>query len=169
MTFAAHRQIFGRRAPLQRRAQLASAGSINSQAANDRSIDFLAVNQTDKEGKSIMLFGRNPKGTQIFDATGHWMQIIWDSDVPKYQVNSRIGGTPEENTAAVRGTTATFGAWSVDEANRTLAVRFTGSLFPNQAGTESRCVVSVAGDQLKIINPVTVGGVRSDTVWLRAK
>lgn len=128
-----------------------------------------AINQTDKDGKPVQIFGKNPRGTQVFDASGQWIQIIWDSDAPKFKVNSRIGGTPEENTAAVRATTATFGTWSVDEAGKTLTVRYTGSMFPNQAGTESKRTLSVTGDELRINNPMTASGMKSDTVWRRAK
>lgn len=130
---------------------------------------LVSINQTEKDGKPVLLFGRNPRGTQVFDASGQWVQIIWDSDAPKFKVNSRIGGTPEENTAAVRATTASFGTWSIDEGSKTLTIRYTGSMFPNQTGTESKRTVSLSGDELKITNPVTASGVRSDTVWRRAK
>jgi hypothetical protein len=130
---------------------------------------LVSINQTDKEGKPVILFGKNPRGTQVFDASGQWVQIIWDSDAPKFKVNSRIGGTPEENTAAVRATTASFGTWSVDEGSKTLTVRYAGSMFANQVGTESKRTVTLSGDELKVTNPVTASGVRSDTVWRRAK
>ena len=57
-------------------------------------------------------------------------------DVPKFKANNRQQGTPEENTAAVRGTTATFGTWSIDEASKTITVRNVGGLFlTNQVET----------------------------------
>ena len=77
------------------------------------------------------------------------------------------GGTPEENTAAVHGTTATFGTWSVDEASTTLIVRNEGGMFPNQVGTESKRSVTLAGDQLRIGNPNPASGGRSESVWKR--
>ena len=128
-----------------------------------------AINQTDKAGKPVLVFGANPKGTQVLDASGQWIQIIWNSDTPKFKVNNRLEGTPEENTAAVRGITATFGTWSVDEAGKTLTVRYAGGMFPNQVGVASTRVVSLSGDELKISNPMTASGVKSDTVWRRAK
>ena len=117
----------------------------------------------------MQLFGANPKGTQVFDVSGQWVQIIWNPDVGKFKVNSRIKGTPEENTAAVHATTATFGTWTVDEATKTLTIRYTGSLFPNQVGTKSKRVISMTGDELRISNPMTASGMKSDTVWRRAK
>jgi hypothetical protein len=121
-----------------------------------------SIDQTDVDGKKVQLFGANPKGTQVFDASGQWIQIIWNPDVAKFKVNSRIKGTPEENTAAVHATTATFGTWTVDEATKTLTIRYTGSLFPNQAGTESKRVISVTGDELRVSNPMTGSGMKSD-------
>jgi hypothetical protein len=70
----------------------------------------------------------------------------------------------------VQGSTATFGTWTVDEASKTINVRYAGSLLPNQAGTDSkRTVVSVTADELKISNPATGAGMRADNVWRRAK
>ena len=95
---------------------------------------------------------------------------IVNPDVPKFKIANRLKGTPEENTAAVHGTTANFGTWTVDEASKTITVRNVGGMYPNSAGTDSkRIVVSVTADELKITNPVTAAGMRSDTVWKRAQ
>lgn len=128
-----------------------------------------SIDQTDAAGKKVQVFGPNPKGTQVLDASGQYIQIIWNSDAPKFKVNNRLKGTPEENAAAVHATTATFGTWTLDEASKTLTVRYTGSMFPNQAGTESKRAVSVNGDELRVSNPQTASGMKSDTVWRRAK
>lgn len=69
----------------------------------------------------------------------------------------------------MHGTTATVGTWSVDEASKTLTARIEGGLFQNQEGTESKRTVSVSGDELKVSNPATGSGSKSDTVWRRAK
>jgi hypothetical protein len=130
---------------------------------------LVSMDQTDESGKKVQIFGANPKGTQVFDASGQWVQIIWNPDVPKFKVDNRQKGTPEENTAAVRAMTATFGTWSVDEANKALTIKYTGSLLPNQAGTESKRTVGLSGDELRISNPRTGSQVQSETVWRRAK
>jgi hypothetical protein len=75
------------------------------------------------DGTKRQLFGPNPKGLLLFDATGHYAQILVLPDRPKFKINNRLEGTPEENKAAVQGTTATFGTWSVDEASKTCAMR----------------------------------------------
>jgi hypothetical protein len=125
---------------------------------------------TAPDGSKQQLFGPNPKGIRVYDASGQTVQIIVHPGVPKFKVNNRLKGTAEENTAAVQGTTATFGTWTVDEASKTITVRNAGGLFPNQAGTDSKnIVVSVTPDEMKVTNPATASGMRSDSVWRRAK
>lgn len=120
-------------------------------------------------GTKRQLFGPNPEGVLVLAANGQYAQIIVRPDKPKFKVNNRLEGTPEENTAAVHGTTATFGTWSVDEANKMLIVRNEGGMFPNQAGTESKRSVTLAGDELKVSNPTPASGGKSDSVWKRVK
>ena len=120
------------------------------------------------DGTKHQLFGPNPKGILVFDSTGQYAQIFVNPDVPKFKINNRLKGTPEENTAAVHGTTATFGTWSVDEASKTVTVRYLGGMFPNQAGTDSKRTVSVSGNELKVSNPATAAGLKTDQVWKRA-
>jgi len=125
---------------------------------------------TAPDGKKSQPFGPKPGGILVFDASGQYVQIMSHPDVPKFKANNRLQGTPEENTAAVRGTTANFGTWKIDEASKTITVRNLGGMFPNSAGTDStRVVVSVTADELKITNPQTAAGARSDNVWKRAK
>jgi Lipocalin-like domain len=130
---------------------------------------LVSVDNTAPDGKKQQLFGPNPKGIQILDASGRYAQIIVHPDRPKFKVNNRLKGTPEENMAAVHGTTATFGTWTVDEASKTVTVHYEGSMFPNQAGTDAKRTVSVTGDELKVSNPATASGMKADSVWKRAK
>jgi hypothetical protein len=46
-------------------------------------------------------------------------------------------------------------------------VRNEGGMFPNQAGTESKRSVTLAGDQLRVSNPAPAAGGRSESVWKR--
>jgi hypothetical protein len=130
---------------------------------------IVSTDQTAPDGKKHQLFGPSPKGTLVLDPSGQYVQIIVRPGRDKFKANSRLGGTPEENTAAVHGTTATFGTWSVDEGSKTLIVRIEGGMYPNQDGSESKRSVSVTGDELKITNPSTASGMTSDNVWKRAK
>jgi hypothetical protein len=129
----------------------------------------VSADSTAPDGKKEQLFGPNPKGILVLDASGQYAQIIVNPDTPKFKANNRLKGTPEENAAAVHGTTATFGTWTVDEASKTINVRYVGSILPNQVGTESKRTFSLAGDELKMINPATGAGMRADNVFKRAK
>ena len=121
------------------------------------------------DGTKRQLYGPNPKGILILDASGRYAQIYVRPDVPKFKANNRQQGTPEENAAVVHGTTAQLGTWSVDEGSKTLMVHIEGSLFPNQAGTDSKRSITLAGDDLTVSNPTPGSGGRSDSVWKRAK
>jgi hypothetical protein len=119
------------------------------------------------DGTKRQLFGPNPKGILVLAANGQYAQIIVRPDRANFKVNNRLEGTQEENKEAVHGTTATFGTWSADEASKTLIVRNEGGMFPNQAGTESKRSVTLAGDQLRVSNPTPAAGGRSESVWKR--
>jgi lipocalin-like protein len=129
----------------------------------------VSTEQTDADGKKHQLFGPNPKGMLVLYPSGQYVQIIVRPGRDKFKANSRLKGTPEENTAAVLGTTANFGTWSVDEASKTLVVRIEGGMYPNQDGVESKRTVSVTGDELRIDNPTTASGMRASNVWKRAE
>jgi hypothetical protein len=128
------------------------------------SADNIAPDGTKRE-----MFGPNPKGILILAANGQYAQIFVRPDVPKFQANNRSQGTAEENKAAVQGTIAQFGTWWVDEASKSLIVRFEGSMFPNLTGTESKRSVTLAEDELKVSNPNPGAGGRAETVFKRAK
>jgi hypothetical protein len=57
---------------------------------------------------------------------------------------------------------------SVDEASKTVTVHYLGGMFPNQAGTEGKRTVSVSGNELKVSNPATASGMKSESVYRRA-
>jgi hypothetical protein len=121
------------------------------------------------DGTKRQLFGAKPKGILILDASGHYAQIYFHSDLPKFKVNNRLEGTPEENKAVVHGTSAQFGTWSVDETSKTLTRRIEGSLLPNQVAAETKNPVTLAGDELKMTATAPGSGGTSENVFKRAK
>ena len=130
---------------------------------------LVSVDQTSPDGKKQQLFGPNPKGVMMLDPSGQYVLIITRPGREKFKANSRIKGTPEENTAAVIGTTASFGTWSIDATGKTLTVRIEGGMYPNQDGTTSTRTVSLSGDELRMTNPSTASGLKSENVYKRAK
>jgi len=121
------------------------------------------------DGSKRQLYGPNPKGILILDASGRYAQIYVRSDLPKFKANNRQQGTPEENAAVVHGTTAQLGTWSVDDGSKTLNVHIEGSMFPNQAGTDSKRSVTLSGNDLTVSNPTPGSGGTSISVWKRDK
>ena len=117
----------------------AGTASAQQKSLKDQIVGAWILASTDNtapDGSKQQIWGSNPTGMLVLDASGRFTQIIVRSDRPKFKANNRMQGSPEENAAAVQGTTATFGSWSVNEADKTLTVRNEGSMFPNQVGTE---------------------------------
>jgi lipocalin-like protein len=121
------------------------------------------------DGTKRQLFGPNPRGIMILDANGRYALITVNPARPKFKGKTRLDGTPEENKAAIAGTVASFGTWSVDEATSTLITRVEGNLFPNDEGQEQRRLVTLAGDELKQVNLNPGSGGRAEIVFRRTK
>lgn len=121
------------------------------------------------DGAKRQIFGPNPKGIMILDADGHYALIAVNPARPKFKGKTRLDGTPEENKAAIAGTVASFGTWSVDETTNTLITRIEGNLFPNDEGQEQRRLVTLAGDELKQVNLNPGSGGRAEIVFKRAQ
>jgi hypothetical protein len=121
------------------------------------------------DGTKRQIFGPNPNGVMIFDVNGRFAVIAVNPARPKFKGNTRLDGTPEENKAAIAGTVAAFGTWSVDEATNTLLTRIDGSLFPNDEGVEQRRLITLEGDELKQVNLNPGSGGRAEIVFRRAK
>jgi lipocalin-like protein len=129
---------------------------------------FVSSSSKNPDGSSV--WGANPKGLLIFTDNGRYSSHILRSDVPHFAAKSRVQGTPDENKAAVHGSIASFGTYTVNEANKSFAVRFEGSSYPNNTGVEQTRPFTLTGDDLKIINPAnTASGAQSELVYKRAK
>jgi hypothetical protein len=129
---------------------------------------FVSAVNTAPDGTRRELFGPNPKGILILDASGWCAQVLAHPDRPKFK-GTRLEGTAEENKAIVQGTTAIYGTWSVDEANKTLVIHIEAALWPNEEGMDQRRPVTLAGDELKFINPAPTAGGRGELVLRRAR
>jgi lipocalin-like protein len=130
---------------------------------------IVSVENTRPDGNSIKLFGPNPRGIAVFDARGNTVIVLMRSDRPKFAAGNRDLGTPEENSATVRGTHAYFGTYSVNEADRTLTFHVEGNTFPNQEGIDTVRFISIDGDEFRWTTPAPSVGGRSEAVWVRAK
>ena len=127
--------------------------------------------QLEKDGKRTDMYGPNPQGQQIFDTNGRYSLIITRSDVPKFASNNREAGTPEENKAAVQGSIAFFGTYTVDESAKTLTQHVESCSFPNFNGTDRKLSFSISGDELNstTISKASTGTGSAYLVWKRAQ
>lgn len=150
---------------------LALSGSgAAAQTAKDLVGAWITVSITSQHGdKRIELFGSNPKGIQIFDASGRFAIMAMRGDLPKIASNNRQTQTAEESQKIALGSIAYYGSWTANDANKTLTVRIEGDTFPNFAGTEQTRRFDISGDQLTITNPTGASGGVLTVVLKRAK
>ena len=95
---------------------------------------LVAVTAELANGNSAEPFGANPKGTIIFTPDGHFALFQSRSELPKIAANDRTKATTEEAAAIVGGSIAYYGTYSVDEAEKSLAVVLEGATFANLLG-----------------------------------
>ena len=121
------------------------------------------------DGSKLSTFGGEPIGCAFFDAGGHYIITVMRSGRANYAINSASEGSVEENKATAQGTITYFGTYSVNEADRTIAIHIDGSSFPNWNGTDQKRVFAITGDQLKLMAPLgpTVG--TAEVNWKRAQ
>jgi hypothetical protein len=124
------------------------------------SSDFMPTN-----GPKRQPFGPNPKGILILDAGGRYAQMTARPDRPKFKTPGQA--TTEELAAAAREFGANFGTWSVSEADKIFTRHFEAALGPNNEGIDWKASVSLARDEMKIVE-TQAAGVRTD-VYQRAK
>ena len=124
--------------------------------------------QMKNDGTTLRQFGANPTGMAIFDAGGRYIITVMRSDRAKFTSNALWQGTAEENKATANGTQTYFGTYSVNEADRSIAIHVEGSSFPNWNDSDQKRFVTIAGDKLTLtIRPPS--GENVDVIWKRAK
>jgi hypothetical protein len=131
---------------------------------------YVSADTLAPDGKRTSTFGPNPAGLTIFGSDGRYVSLVVRNDIPKFAANSRMGGTVEENKAVVHGGIATFGRYTVNEADHTLILNIERSSYPNWNGAEQKRPITIAGDELKYVVPeASAGGGRAEVVLRRAK
>ena len=123
---------------------------------------------TQADGTKTNPWGANPKGAYMFSADGRFTQMLFHTDLPK--VDNRMGGTPDQNKAIAQGVVAMYGSFTVDEANKTIIVKFEGSSFAKFVGTEGkRLITSINDNEFQSTKPATSTGTKAESVWRRVK
>jgi hypothetical protein len=122
---------------------------------------------TTSDGREIQPFGPDPKGTAIFESSGHFAIVLSRPDLPKFASNNRMQGTAEENEAIVHGSIAFFGTYSVTDG--IIIQHIEGGTWPAWVGTDQRrTVTSFAGNEQTWTTVPSFGG-RSELRWKRMK
>ena len=124
----------------------------------------------DQDGKRLEPFGSSPKGIVIYDSNGLFVLVLQRASLPKFVSSNRMTGSPEENKAIVQGSIAYFGSYSVDEKEQKINIHYDGSTYPNWDGEDQVRLISIKGDELSIVSPVSaVGGGSVHLLLRRAK
>jgi hypothetical protein len=152
----------------------ASAAGAQQRSLKDQLVGIwtvLTAETTGPNGVKQQFYGAPAKGILILDAGGIYAQVLARPGRPKFKSINRFSfeATPEELKEAVTGAVATFGTWSVNEADKTLGRRPEASLLPNDEGIEQKYAVSLTGDELKTITVNSLTGLRTEVVYRRAK
>jgi hypothetical protein len=120
---------------------------------------YVSITDTHKDGTRVQSFGRKPTGIAIFQPNGLYAIVVSRPDLPKFASNSRLHGTPAENTVAERGSLGHFGTYTVNEADRTFTTHVIGATFPNMIGIDRKfTVASITKDELVWIPFEATGG-----------
>lgn len=124
----------------------------------------------EKDGERIDVFGANPRGSMILTPNGRFSVIMMNGSLPKFAANNRIKGTIEENQAVVQGSLAWFGSYKVVSAKEHMVIfNIEGSTYPSWTGEEQKLVMTVTGEEMKVINPAAAVGGKGYPVWKRVK
>jgi hypothetical protein len=142
-----------------------------AQTAKDLIGTWALVSVTlEQDSKKVDMYGANPQGQAIFDPNGHFSITFIRSDVPKFASTNRQAGTPEENKAAVQGSIAYFGTYSISETDKVVTYHVEGSTFPNWRGTDQKRLFKLSADELTFSNPSpSTGSGNAGSVWRRAR
>lgn len=121
--------------------------------------NFVVAEVTAPDGKKSFPFGETPKGILIFTADGRFAQIHVAGDLPRIASNNRLTGTPEEYAEIMRRSLSVFGAYTVDEANKTVTYNIVSASFPNWQGeTQTRAIDKLSADEFVNTNRSLAGG-----------
>lgn len=107
--------------------------------------------QIDPTGRNLPAYGERPNGLLVFTPDMHFVEVLTDSDTPRFASDRRGDGTDAENRAAMAGGIGLFGTYKVDEKGVFLGNHVEGSTFPNWVGstrTRRELTLTVTGDRM---------------------
>jgi hypothetical protein len=148
-------------------ALLGCTGLAQAQTAKDLVGSWRLVSNTGVLPDGTKTSGSTLKGMAMFDAYGNFIILNSRSDLPKFQSNSRLTGTAEENKAVVVGSLSVFGTFTVE--NNDLNLKVEGGSWAAWHGTvQKRTILSLTADELRYTVAASTGG-SNDNVFKRIK
>lgn len=151
-------------------AALAIASSVTVQTPNNVVGTWRPISATlEVGGIKSHPYGPEPHGMLVFTSDMHFMMMLRDPRLPRFASNERGQGTDEENRAAMAGTIAIYGNYTVDAAGHFSGNTVQGSNFPNWIGdvrTTKELSMMVEGNRMTE-NFQRPGGANVVIVWER--
>lgn len=134
-------------------AALAATSAARAEPANQLLGTWRMVSaQIDPDGRNRPAYGARPNGLLVFTPDMRFIEVLTDSDVPRFASEARGAGTAEENRAAMARNIGFFGTYTVDAAGAFSGNRVEGSTFPNWVGdvrTTRELQLVVEGDRMR--------------------
>jgi hypothetical protein len=121
------------------------------------------------DGRRVELYGPDPQGQWIIDATGNYSMMIVRAMRGTFAAGDKSKGTPDEYRAAALDFNAHFGHLSVEGMK--LHVHIDRASFPNWDGRDSTTSFTINNNELTyIVNAPSSGaaeGAKGEVVWRR--
>jgi hypothetical protein len=123
------------------------------------------INENEKTGKKTEIFGSNPKGHFMFDATGHFSINLMRVGRPKF--GYRDFPTAGQSKAAMEGLIAMFGTYKINEMEKSVLLDVVGGSYPTWDNTHQKRFITINGDELTYRNPTPASGGGTAVVVLK--
>ena len=153
-----------------RAAAILIATSAAAQTPNKVVGTWRPVSATaEMNGATSLPYGPDPQGKLIFTSDMHFVELLHDPRIPRFKSIQRGEGTDAENRAAMAGSVALYGRYTIDADGNFSGNTVEGSSFPNWIGdkrTTEVLTMVVEGDRMTE-NFQRPGGAEVTIVWER--
>jgi hypothetical protein len=123
------------------------------------------VNENERTGTRVEIFGSTPGGYFMFDAAGHFSINLMRVGRPKF--GNRDFPTATESKAALEGIIVMFGDYKVNESEHSISLHIIGGSFPTWDNTNQKRFIAITDDELTYKNPTPASGGGTAVVTLK--
>jgi hypothetical protein len=127
----------------------------------------VSIQGTRSDGTKYQPFGAAPQGHIVFDSNGYFAFLCTSSGRAKFAANNREAGTADENKAAVQGSIAYSGRYTLE--GKSLIFNIEASSYPNAEGIQQTRTITLTADELRYHNPAPTMGGTAEVVLKRVK